>query len=94
MITIQLTRTRLVWCALIALAVVAALVVAGCAKITEPFNDAPVSHQIGGPAEVGSMPDGFNNVATKCDHGNRLYISYHGDGSYGFGFAVPRDPTC
>jgi hypothetical protein len=39
------------------------------------------------------MPDGFNNLATKCDHGQRIYVSYHGDGSYGFGFAAP-DPAC
>jgi hypothetical protein len=67
----------------------------GCSKLTEQFRDAPRSSVVNSqPADVIEMPDGFNNVATKCDHGNRIYISFHGDGSYGFGFAVKDDPTC
>lgn len=94
MITINLTRTRLTWCALAVIALLAVAVVTGCAKITEPFNDAPVSHKIGGPAEVGSMPDGFNNFAEKCDdHGNRVFVIFHSDGAYGSVFAM-KDPTC
>ena len=94
MITINLPRTRIIWCALAALAVLAVVVVTGCSKITEPFHDAPVSHQIGGPAEVGSMPDGFNNFAEKCDdHGNRVFVVFHSDSAYGSVFAM-KDPTC
>ena len=73
-----------------------ALVATGCGnKFQQPFKDAPRTGTVNSqPAEVIYMPDGFNNLATKCDHGNRIYVSYHGDSSYGFGFAVPGDPTC
>lgn len=94
--TITITRAKVTWIALAALAVVAALFVSGCSigKITEPYNDASVSHQIGGPAEVGSMPDGFNNFAEKCDdHGNRVFVIFHSDDAYGSVFAM-KDPTC
>ena len=94
MITIRLTRARLTWCALAVAALIAALALAGCAKITEPLKDASVSHRISGPAEVGSMPDGFNNFAEKCDdHGNRVFVIFHSDGAYGSVFAM-KDPTC
>ena len=40
------------------------------------------------------MPDGFNNFAEKCDdHGNRVFVIFHGDGTYGSVFAM-KDPTC
>ena len=94
MITINLTRTKLTWIALAVLALIAAGVVTGCAKITEPFNDAAVSGHVNGPAEVGSMPDGFNNFAEKCDdHGNRVFVIFHSDSAYGSVFAR-KDPTC
>jgi hypothetical protein len=94
MITIRLTRAKLIWCALAVIALAVAGVVSGCAKITEPFHDAPVSGHINGPAEVGSMPDGFNNFAEKCDdHGNRVFVIFHSDGAYGSVFAM-KDPTC
>jgi PBP1b-binding outer membrane lipoprotein LpoB len=92
--TITITKTK---AALVAGALLLAGV-GGCAsfnKVTQPFKDAPRSSVVNRtPADVIEMPDGFNNVATKCDHGNRIYVSYHGDGTYGFGFAVPNDPTC
>jgi hypothetical protein len=49
---------------------------AGCDAQTE--NDAPaVPSPVSGPAEVLPMPDGFSNVATRCDgHGNRIYTIY------------------
>lgn len=79
-----------------ALVVVALFILVGCGnKFAQQFNDAPRTAQVNrSAATVITMPDGFNNLATKCDHGNRLYISYHGDGPYGFGFAVAHDPTC
>lgn len=77
-------------------AAVAALTLTGCsAKGVEPFQDAPRSRvQNGAPADLIRMPDGFSNAATKCDHGNRLYVAYHGDASYASIFVVPADPTC
>jgi hypothetical protein len=75
----------------------AALVLGAAAcgnKFNQPFKDAPRAQVVNSaPAEVIYMPDGFNNLATKCDHGNRIYVSYHHDSAYGFGFAV-ADPNC
>ena len=67
----------------------------GCAKYTEPFKDAPRSgNDNGAPADLIRMPDGFSNAATKCDHGNRLYVAFHGDSKYAAITVVPADPTC
>lgn len=66
----------------------------GCGKFVEPYNDAPVSGQNKNAAEVVNMPDGFSNVATKCDHGNRVYVAYHGDSAYGSVAVSPKDPSC
>lgn len=67
----------------------------GCSqKAMEPWNDAPIAHKDDSAAEVYSMPDGFNNVASKCDgHGHRMFTLYHGDSTYG-GVAVVADPAC
>ena len=90
----KLTRTHAVSAAIGGAIVLALAFLGGCAKITEPLKDAQVSHRISGPAEVGSMPDGFNNFAEKCDdHGNRIFVIFHGDGTYGSVFAM-RYPTC
>lgn len=78
----------------IALAAVLALSLSGCAKMTEPFKDAPRGTVNNEPADTVTFPDGFNNVATKCDHGNRVYVTYHGDSPYGSVAAVPNDPSC
>jgi hypothetical protein len=81
-------------------AAIAALVLAGVtgcglSKLTEPWNDAPVKSKDDSGADVYSMPDGFNNVATKCDrNGNRIYVIYHGDKAYGALSVVAADPTC
>jgi len=72
------------------------LAIAACSdKAQEPFKDAPRSGQNNDdPAEVLNMPDGFSNLATKCDgHGNRVYVVYHGNHPYGT-VAVIRDPGC
>ncbi|MCQ9178717.1 hypothetical protein KMT30_06665 [Streptomyces sp. IBSBF 2953] len=76
--------------------VVALLGLAGCNdKHAEPFKDAPRSgHDNGQAADLIRMPDGFSNAATKCDHGNRLYIAYHGDSTYAALAVVGADPTC
>lgn len=64
-------------------------------KATQPFQD---SGRTGvkntDPADIIEMPDGFNNMATKCDHGNRVYVTYHGDSKYGSITVVPQDPSC
>lgn len=65
----------------------------GCSSMTESYNDAPISRKIDTPAEVYSMPDGFANVASKCDlHGNRIY-STRTDGGESMA-VVPNDPSC
>jgi hypothetical protein len=90
-------RTRQTRIAIAAAGIAAgALLMTGCMdKYTEPFKDAPRSgHDNGSPADVIRMPDGFSNASTKCDHGNRLYIAYHGDNRYAAIAVVPQDPTC
>jgi hypothetical protein len=69
---------------------------AGCSmdKYTEPFKDAPRGTTNNGPADIGTMPDGFSNWATKCDGPNRVYVVYHGDSTYGSISVVPNDPRC
>jgi hypothetical protein len=63
-------------------------------KASQPFQDAGRTGTINKEkADIIEMPDGFNNLATKCDHGKRIYVSYHGDSAYGFGFAVD-DAAC
>lgn len=94
--TIPAIRITRLWLTLIfaALALAVAAVIGGCAKFTEPFRDAARANPTNSaPANVIEMPDGFNNLATKCDHGFRIWVSYHKDGSYGFMAAQP-DPTC
>jgi hypothetical protein len=68
----------------------------GCSdKAKERFNDAPRSDVTNdSKADVISMPDGFSNMATKCDHGNRVYVVFHGDSNYGAVGVVPNDPSC
>jgi DNA phosphorothioation-dependent restriction protein DptG len=80
--------------AVIALIVVAVFGLSACGKALEPFNDAGVAGENNGKATVINMPDGFSNVATKCDNGNRVYVVYHGDNAYGSVAVVPNDPTC
>lgn len=64
-------------------------------KANEPFSDAPRTGIVNRePADVIEMPDGFSNLATKCDHGNRIYVAYHGNSSYATVGVVAKDPTC
>lgn len=92
----RFTRTG---AALAALALLSVLGLAGCDfsdnKASEPFKDAPRSHvNNGSPMDVVRGSDGFTNVGTKCDHGNRLYVAYHGDSAYAAIAVVGQDPTC
>ena len=43
---------------------------------------------------VVNFPDGFTNVAVKCDGPNRVYSAYHGDGKYAAVTVVADDPRC
>lgn len=76
--------------ALIALCLMVVLIFAfaGCG------NDAEVSGRDTGSAEKINMPDGFDTVATKCSHGNRVYVNQTGSGNAGGIAVVPHDPTC
>ena len=67
---------------------------ASCDKANEPFKDAPRGQTNNDTADIVTMPDGFSNAATKCDHGNRIYSIFHGDHTYGSITVVPKDPTC
>lgn len=89
-----MTRTTKITLKAAALGLIAVFGVVGCGKFVEPYNDAPVAGQNKTPAEVINMPDGFSNVATKCDHGNRVYVIYHGNSAYGAVAVVENDPSC
>lgn len=80
--------------AFLGVSAVLAISLTGCGKYTEPFKDAPRDGVNDSPAQTVTMPDGFNNLATKCDHGNRVYTLYHNDAAYGGVAVVPHDPTC
>ena len=79
---------------IVGLLAVGSMSLTGCGKMMEPYKDAPVQSRNTAPADVASMPDGFSNFASKCDHGNRVYVVFHGDGAYGSLDVVPNDPTC
>jgi len=69
----------------------------GCAgegKFSEQFKDAGVDSRDTSSAEIGTMPDGFSNFATKCNNGNRVYVLFHNDNPYGGIAVVPNDTTC
>ncbi len=73
----------------------AALSVAGCGG--EAVKDATKSGQTVDrrPAEVIAFPDGFRNVASKCDgHGHRVYSSSSGQSGTYPNLAVIDDPDC
>lgn len=64
-------------------------------KATEQYKDADRSGTMNtSPADTITFPDGFSNAATKCDHGNRVYVLFHNDKPYGDIAVVPNDPTC
>lgn len=81
---------------LIIAAAVAGLAITACSeKAREPFRDAGQQDpRNSSPAQVIEMPDGFSNAATKCDHGNRIYIAFHGDSKYAAIAVVKDDTSC
>lgn len=85
--------------ALLAAAAIAGLTLAGCGaygdKYSQPYNDAPRSRVLNNtPADVVTLPDGFSNLATKCDHGNRIYVAFHGNRGYASLAVVAHDASC
>lgn len=77
------------------LLVLPVILLAGCSdKTNEPYNDANRAASNQEPADTGSMPDGFSNYSTKCDHGNRVYVVFHSDSAYGAIAVVPADKSC
>ncbi len=74
--------------------VAVALSLSSCGKMTEPFKDAERGATNDDPADTITFPDGFSNVATKCDNGNRVYVVYHADSAYGAISVVANDPSC
>lgn len=71
------------------------MLVAGCGeKLNEPYKDSGRGATNNSKADVLTFPDGFNNVATKCDHGNRVYVTFHGDSPYGSITVVPNAKGC
>lgn len=68
------------------------LLATGCSSFNDSRGrgDSPVGVQDDQPAEVIKFPDGFENVATKCDHyGHRVYVSTRDAPP-----VVLSDPTC
>lgn len=73
----------------------AGLVLTGCAKAAEPFHDAQTSSsRNSAPAQVIEFPDGFSNMAGKCDGPNYVYSGFHGDDNRIAIAVVAGDPRC
>jgi hypothetical protein len=72
------------------------LSLAGCSqKAREPFRDAPTSpERNNGPARVIEFPDGFSNMAAKCDGPNMVYSPYKGENNRTAIAVAPNDPRC
>lgn len=67
---------------------------ASCGKATEPYRDAPTGERNSGPADVLTFPDGFSNVAAKCDGTTRVYVAFKADQNRAAIAAVPNAPQC
>ncbi len=70
------------------------LSVSACGNYTEPYKDADRGNVDKSPGDILLMPNGFSNVAVKCDGSTRVYTIYHGDNAYGAVAAVPNSPEC
>lgn len=76
-------------------ALAAAATMAGCTgKSSEQYKDAKRAATNSNAADTLTFPDGFSNAATKCDHGNRVYVLFHNDNPFGGIAVVPADPSC
>lgn len=62
-------------------------------------GDAGIVKKDNSGAEVINMPDTYGNLATKCNHGNRVYSTTHGSGDDKMEYSsqiwvTPADPSC
>jgi hypothetical protein len=72
----------------------AVVLVAGAVGCGETKSDSDAGEVNKGPADVLAFPDGFRNVAHKCDgHGHRVFSASRGD-TAGAAVAVIEDSTC
>jgi hypothetical protein len=87
-------RTLPVKMVVVTLAVI--VIMSACSdKATERFRDGPRSDIVNDdPADIIEFPDGFSNLATKCDHGNRVYTAFKADNNRAAITVSPRDPSC
>lgn len=79
---------------LFVVSLLALLALAGCGKMSEPYQDAERGDQNTDPADTITMPDGFSNVAAKCDGTTRVYVIFKGDNIYGSIAVSPNHPKC
>lgn len=89
-------KSHVKWLILAVMVLIALVFLMGCGpeKYTEPYKDAPRGATNNDKADLITFPDGFSNVSTKCDHGNRVYSAYHGDHPYGTIAVVPDAKGC
>ncbi len=80
----------------IAVAGLAGVLLTGCSqKAREPFRDAPTSDERNsGAARVIEFPDGFSNMAAKCDGPNMVYVAFKGDNNRAAVAVAANDPRC
>jgi len=79
----------------IATIIVLVLLAAGCSdKATEQFNDAPRGSNNDEKADTMSFPDGYSNVAHKCDGPNMVYSAFKGDANRSAIAVAVNDPRC
>lgn len=93
----QRWQDRSAWPFLIGLFIVMILAggLASCgSKGVEQFKDAPVGDRNTSKADLITYPDGFSNVAAKCDGPNRVYVIFKADATYGSLAVAPNDPRC
>jgi hypothetical protein len=72
------------------------MIISACGESTQ---DAGVGNRNIGNADLINMPDGYSNVAHKCDGPNMVYVIYHGSvtegpKAYGSVAVVANDPRC
>lgn len=81
---------------LVTAALAVTLLGAGCGvdKLTEQYRDAPRGETNDDPADIITNPDGFSNVAAKCDGTTRVYVIFKGDKPMGSIAVSPNHPAC
>ena len=86
---------RKIWFVLAAICLALALLPGCSEKEKERFQDAPTADERNSDeAVVIEFPDGFSNVAGKCDGPNYLYSGYKVDANLSAIAVVTDDPRC